>query len=364
MTPASTPDATQQGPVVAESVDTPTQTNSAGTEASEGKRNLGKFIEDNGSVWTAGVLLVIVVGFAVSTPNFFTQQGWQAVSVSATLILLLAIGQTFVIVSGGIDLSVGGVLGFAGMMSALVMSKLLTSGMSQTTIMLIGLVVALTVGMVVGAVNGLISTRFSLIPFIVTLGTLGICQGGTQLANGGQEISNIPLDLLIWGNKVILDGWLAVPVAVTAGVAAIAWISLSKTRFGRRTHAIGSNAQAAQRTGINVSRHLVVVYMVSGLFAGLAGFIAMAQLGVATVTAGQNTELAAIAAVVIGGTSLVGGRGSVAGTVLGALIVAVLETGLVIARVNSAWQLIAVGAILIGALLADQQRLRAARTAR
>jgi ribose transport system permease protein len=222
----------------------------------------------------------------------------------------------------------------------------------------------LVVGACFGLVNGWLITRFSVTPFIVTLGMLGVCQGGTQLANGGQEISNIPIDLLLWGNKVVLGGWLAIPVAITAAVAAIAWVYLAKTRFGRRTYAIGSSSQAAQRTGINVRRHLIKVYVLSGLIAGLAGFIAMAQLGVATVTAGQSSELSAIAAVVIGGASLVGGRGSVIGTVLGALIVGVLETGLVIARVNSAWQLIAVGVILIGALLADQQRVRAARAAR
>ncbi|QYN18804.1 ABC transporter permease [Amycolatopsis sp. DSM 110486] len=326
-------------------------------------RPLPDFLERNASLWTLGVLVLIIVGFAATTDNFLTKQGWQAISVSGTEILLLAVGETFVIVSGGIDLSIGAVLGFSGMVSAVVMRSLLGTGSGAGLVMVTGLVVSLTVGAVFGLVNGLVITRFKVTPFIVTLGALGVAEGATLLLNGGQDISDLPPRLSEIGNLLLADGWLAVPVAVAVAVTVVAWVFLAKTRYGRRAHAIGSNAQAAVRTGIDVRAQLVRTYVLSGLVAGLAGYLAMAQLGVATITAGQSDELSAIAAVVIGGASLSGGRGSIAGTAIGAAIIAVLETGLVIAKANSAWQLIVVGAILVGAVLADQQRVRAARSA-
>lgn len=330
--------------------------------ATDWSGTLRNFLGRSSSLWTFGVLVIITLGFAIAADGYFTKQGWNATSISATEILLLGVGETFVIVSGGIDLSVGSVLGLSGMTSAWVMQKLMTSGLGPNPIMLIGLAAGLGIGALFGFLNGLVITRFSLTPFIVTLGTLGIAQGCTQLMNGGQEISDIPAKLPELGNKLLFGGWVALPVLVTAVVAALAWVCLAKTRFGRRSHAIGSNSQAVTRTGVNVNRHLLRIYTLSGLVAGLAGYIAMSQLGVATITAGANDELSTIVAVVIGGASLYGGRGSIAGTVVGALIVAVLQTGLVVAKTNSAWQLIAVGLILIGALLADRQRVKAART--
>ncbi|MBW9110449.1 ABC transporter permease [Microbacterium trichothecenolyticum] len=321
-----------------------------------------RFLGRAASLWTFGILLMIVIGFALTTNNFFSKAGWQAISLNSTEVLLIAIGGTFVIVAGGIDLSVGSVLALSGIVSAMVMSSLVDSQRGAIETMIIGLMVALAVGAGAGAVNGLIITGFNVSPFIVTLGMLGVARGLTQLANGGQEVSNLPPELVVIGNSFLLDGWIAVPVAVTIVAAFTGWLFLAKTRFGRRIKAIGSNSQAATRTGIKVKRYLLLTYILSGLMAGLAGFSAMSQLGVATITAGQGIELAAVAAIVIGGTSLYGGRGSVAGTVVGALIVAVLETGLIIARANSAWQIIVVGIILIGAVLVDRQRARVARS--
>lgn len=324
--------------------------------------SIRRYLGRASSLWTFGILLVIVVGFALTTNNFFTKAGWQAVSLNSTEVLLIAIGGTFVIVAGGIDLSVGSVLALSGIVSALVMSNLVDRQFGATEIMVVGLLVALAVGASAGAINGLIITGFNVSPFIVTLGMLGVARGLTQLANGGQEVSNLPPELIVIGNSFLLGGWIAIPVAVTIVAAFVGWMFLAKTRFGRRTKAIGSNTQAAMRTGVNAKRYLLLTYVLSGFMAGLAGFSAMSQLGVATITAGQGVELAAIAAVVIGGTSLYGGRGSIAGTAVGALIVAVLETGLIIARANSAWQTIVVGIILIGAVLVDRQRARVARS--
>lgn len=313
------------------------------------------------TLWTFCVLLLLILSFSVFTVGFFSKSGWTAISVAVTQLLLLAIGETFVIIAGGIDLSVGGVLGLSGMGSAWIMSQLLEKNTQPAITIAIGVMVAIVIGAVFGLLNAFVITRLSLTPLIVTLGTMSVAQGVTQLMNHGQEISELPPQLAHIGNKMILQGWIAVPAAVALAATIIAWIVLSRTRFGRRTRAIGSNTEAALRTGINTRTHLTAIYLICGMFAGIAGVTATAQLGVATVSAGTGDELNAIVAVILGGASLHGGRGSIGGTVVGALIVAVLDTGLIVAKVNSAWQLIAVGTILIFALIADRQRLRFAR---
>lgn len=323
--------------------------------------SLARLSERAGSLWTLGVLVLIVVVFCITTPNFLSKATWLATSVAAVEILLLALGQTFVIISRGIDLSVGSVLGVSGMVSAYLMQDLLASGTGDTAVIVIGLLVCLGVGGGLGMVNGLVITRLGISPFVATLGMLGIAAGGAQLVNDGQEVSGLPVALSSdIGNKVLFDNWVPVPVLVAAVLAVLAALVLHRTRFGRRTFAIGSNEEAALRTGINVKRHLLLIYIISGLFAGMAGFLVTAQLSVASVNAGQNDELASIAAVVIGGASLFGGRGAIAGAVVGTMIVVVLETGLVVAKVEPAWQVIAIGVILIAAVWADQGRLKLA----
>ncbi|MGH2870613.1 MAG: ABC transporter permease [Solirubrobacteraceae bacterium] len=308
------------------------------------------------SVWTLGVLFVIVAVFAITTADFLTKQAWLAISIDATEVMLLAIGQTFVIVSRGIDLSVGAILGFAPFVGAWMMSKLIGHAGTPETIA-VGFGVTIAVGLTLGLVNGFVITKMRITPFIATLGMLGIATGATDVLNGGQEISNIPPHIVDIGNAQVLSGWIAIPVLVTAVVALASGFALSYCRFGRRCYAVGSSPEASLRAGISVDRHLIAVYVVSGGLAALSGFLVMSRLGVASVAAGQNDELNAIAAVVIGGASLFGGRGTIVGAVLGTLIIAVLNTGLIIANVDPSWQVVAVGLILIAAVWADQQRV-------
>lgn len=308
------------------------------------------------NAWTLGVLVLIVAVFAATTPYFFTKQAWVAISIDATEVMLLAVGQTFVIVTRGIDLSVGAILGFSAFVGAWMMSRLMSGSMGSTEIIAIGFVTTMAVGLLLGLINGLVITKLNITPFIATLGMLGAATGGTYLLNGGQEISTIPGQISKIGNTQVLGGWVPIPVLVTAVVAAIAAVVLHFCRFGRRTYAVGSSSGAAVRAGINTQRHLIKVYVLSGGLAALSGFLVMSRLSVASVTAGQNDELNAIAAVVIGGASLFGGRGTILGSVLGTLIIAVLNTGLIIAGVDPSWQLIAVGVILVAAVWADQQR--------
>lgn len=317
--------------------------------------------ERAGSMWTFGVLAAIIAGFSFTTTNFLTQQTWLAVSVAATHVLLLAVGQTYVVISRGIDLSVGGVLGLTGMASGLLMSNLMHAGWSDPLTIALGGLAALAAGAVLGTANGLVITRLNVTPLIATLAMLGVAQGLTQLLNHGQELADLPVGLGEFGNRVLLGGWVPVPVLICAVITVVAALVLHRTRFGRRTYAIGSNPEAALRMGINVRRHVTLVFLLSGALAGVTGFLVMAQLSAASVTAGTGAELKSITAVVIGGASLFGGRGTIAGAVIGTAIIAVLETGLVIARVSSAWQLLAVGLILVAAVWADQQRLRLAR---
>ncbi|HEY3883067.1 MAG TPA: ABC transporter permease [Trebonia sp.] len=312
-----------------------------------------------GSIWTLGVLLLLIAAFCLVAPNFHTKAAWVATGLAATEVMLLAIGETFVIVNRGIDLSVGANLGLSGMVSGSVMSTMLS--LPQPLVLAVGLVVALAVGTAVGLVNGIVVTRLRITPLVATLGMMGAATGATQLINNGQELSSLPTDIFKLGNNAVLGGWIPVPVLVVAVVVAAAGYLLHQTRFGQHCFGIGSNPEAAERTGINVARHTTLVYSLAGACAGLAGYLVMAQLAAASVTAGQTDELSAIAAVVIGGVSLFGGRGTIAAAVIGTLIITVLQTGLVVAQLTSSWQVIAVGVVLVVAVFADQQRLRLAR---
>ena len=196
-------------------------------------------------------------------------------------------------------------------------------------------------------------SRLNIPAFVVTLGTLGICTGLSDLIYGGQEISTLPPALARIGDTN-LGGWVPVTVLVWVVLAVIFGLVLAKTRFGTYTYAIGDSCEAASRAGVDYRRHLLKVYMIAGGLAGVAGVTVMARLGVASPTAGSNDNLNAIAAAVIGGTSLFGGRGTIAGSVIGTAIISVLLTGLIIVNVPPFWQLVAVGVVLIAAVYVDQ----------
>ncbi|MGV8885367.1 MAG: ABC transporter permease [Microbacteriaceae bacterium] len=316
------------------------------------------FGRGDGDVARVTIFILLVVTLGLISPSFFSQASWLATSQSATVIVLLAIGQAFVIITGGIDLSVGAVLGCSAMISASVMRNLVVSEVDSWTVVFVGVIVSLAAGLFMGLINGLVITKLKITPFIATLGMLGVASGTTNLINNGTEIVNVPAQLGFIGNTTLFGGWLAIPVAVTIIVAIIAAIVLARTRFGMRTYAIGSNSAAARRAGIGVDRHLIAVYMISGLTAGIAGFLLMSRFVSASPLAGTSQELAAIAAAVIGGASLVGGRGSILGTVIGASITATLQIGLILAGVASFWQTVTIGVIIVLAVYGDQLRIR------
>ena len=303
--------------------------------------------------WIFGALVVTVVGFSIASPDFLTQDNWLNTSSSAVEVLLLAAGQTFVIISGGIDLSVGAALGLSGMAGGWVMANGFAAGTSPALVTAVGILVALAVGLLVGLVNGSLIARYKIPPFVVTLGTLGIATGAADLVSNGLEISNIPTAISQIGNTDI-GGWVPIPVLVAAVACVITGVLLAKTRFGAYTYAIGDNRQAAVRAGIRDKRHLVKIYMMSGFLAGVAGVLVMARLSAASPTSGSNDNLDAIAAVVIGGASLAGGSGTIVGSVIGTAIISVLLTGLIIVNLPPFWQLVAVGIVLIVAVYADQ----------
>ena len=316
-------------------------------------------VERIGAFWTLGVLLALIVAFGIMNPNFISRGAWLATSTAATGILLLSLGQTFVIATAGIDLSVGAVLGLSGFVGAWTMSTLLANSPETggAVIVAIGMVAGVAGGAVAGFINGLVITRMGVTPLIATLGMLGIATGTGYLIGHGQPIASIPEETGAIGFTNVF-GWFPVPVLVALGLAIACSYALNRTRFGRRTLAIGSNVDAARRAGINVGRHLTAIYAVSGALAGVGGMLLVTRLSAASPGAGSGQELNSIAAVVIGGTSLMGGRASIAGSVVGAYILAVIQTGLVVAAVDPFWQFVAVGVVLVLAVWADRQRTR------
>ncbi len=317
-----------------------------------------RFMERIGPLWTLGVLIIIVVIFGAVAPDLYTKAAWLATSNYAVEYLVLAIGQTYVIVTSGIDLADGATLGFSAMAGSILMQNLLASHAPALLTDVGGVALILASGAGIGLVNGLIITRVKLPPFIVTLGTLTAVTGATDLLNNATEVTNLPSFVSTLGTASILSGWLPIPVLITLALALVFGLVLSRTRFGLRTYAIGSNELAARRAGIKVDRHLIWVYVISGFLAGVAGLLVTANFSAASPIAGANDELYAIAGVVIGGASIFGGRGTIFGTVIGTGIIAVLTTGLVLANVQPFWQQVAIGAVVIGAVTVDRVRTR------
>jgi ribose transport system permease protein len=311
------------------------------------------------------VLIGLIAFFSIwQGHKFFDATNFRNIALDASQLMLLAVGMTFVIITAGIDLSVSAVLVFSAVVGAKLMSRFSGSPAevrkydfpNQEIGIPIGLAAAVLCGVGWGLINGLLITKLKLPPFIVTLGTLGMALGLAQIYSGGASVTYVPYDVQteIGARKVF--GFLPILVIITATVVVIAVITLSLTRFGRYTFAIGSNAAAARRAGINVDRHLIKVYTLSGTMAGLAGAMDVARFATASTSTHSADNLNAISAVVIGGTSLFGGMGSIIGSVVGTFIPAVLRTGLVIGGINPFWQQVCIGAILIVAVYIDQRR--------
>ncbi len=322
-------------------------------------KKMGRGLRD---LWMGGILLALIIGFGVDAPAFLSRASWVNTSETGLEVLLIALGETFVICTAGIDLSVGANLGFSAMAGAWVMTHWFTVGPgSDAGIVVAGVVATLVAAGFIGALNGILVAWGRIPPFVVTLGTLGMATGFALLINNGFEISTIPSSIGTIGNMTVVDGWLPVPVIIGAVITIVAGLVLAKTRFGAYTLSIGDSTEAAVRAGINEKKHLFKVYLLAGILAGVAGLVVMGRLGAASPTSGSTTNLNAIAAAVIGGTSLFGGRGTILGTVFGTGIIAVLLTGLIVINVPTFWQEVAVGVVLIAAVFIDSLRQKSGR---
>ena len=310
------------------------------------------------SVWILGVLLVIVAFFSLAAGEKFLSTGnFSLISQNIAVWAVLGVGMTFVIVTAGIDLSIGSVLVFSSVVAARVMEHVGGDGWGVAGL---GLLAALAAGTAWGTLNGFLVAKARIPALIVTLGSLSVALGLAQVITGGIDIRSVPEALTDFNTYERVLGIPALPFVALITVALGALV-LHRTRFGRYTYAIGSNQVGARRVGINVDRHLMQVYALSGAMAGLGAMLALAQFGTTTIAGQSLTNLNVIAAVVIGGTSIFGGEGSVFGTLVGLFIPAVLQAGFVIIGVESFWQGVAVGTVLVAAVYVDQSRRAAAQ---
>ena len=295
------------------------------------------------------VLVALSAAMAVLSPFFLSFSNFLNILLATSTIGVLAVAATFVIGSGGLDLSLGSVMGLAGVVGAFVAVNLGAPS-------LFGALACVLAGALAGYVNGQIITRAFVPAFIVTLGMLGIARGLALVISGGRVIYGLPPGLLYLGQGRPFG--VPMPVVILVVTAVVAHCVLAYSRFGRHTLAIGDSEGAARAAGIRVEKHRRVIYTLSGALAGLAGMLFMARINSGDPTAGLNYELTAITAAIIGGTNLFGGRGSILGTMIGALIMGVLQNGLNLLAVQSYYQQMAIGAVLILAVFIDQYQLR------
>jgi ribose transport system permease protein len=310
--------------------------------------------------WILILLVALMLIFSLLAPGkFLTEFNVRTMAENVAVLLVIAVGETFVMSTGGIDLSVGYVMLFSGVTSAQVMNW---GGRNPTDsgwdVVLLGLVVALGSGLAWGVLNGVLVAKAKVPALIATLGTLGMSWGLAEILSNGQDLRYIPSIIGDMGSSRFIFDKVPLVVIVACLVAIAGAVVLTFTRFGRYTLAIGSNHEAARRAGINVDRHLIKVYAMSGILAGFAAFMSLAIFTTTTLSGHANDNLQAIAAVVIGGTSLVGGVATISGTTIGVCIPMVLFSGFTILGYQSFWRDVAVGAVLVLAVYIDQLRRR------
>jgi ribose transport system permease protein len=302
-------------------------------------------------------LALVVVFSALAPASFLDTTNFRNIAISVSILAVLGVGTTFIIVTGGIDLSMGSVLVFSGVVSSMAMERV--GGGQGWSSAVVGIVVALASGTAWGLLNGFLVAKAKVPPMIVTLGTFGAALGLAQVLTGGIDLRAVP-DVLV--DSIGFGAIAGIPglVVVAAVIAALGIVLLHRTKFGLHTNAVGSNAEACRRVGINVDRQLIMVYAFAGLLAGLAGILNLTYFRSTTIGGNSLTNLDVIAGVVIGGTSLFGGIGTVFGTVIGLLIPATLRNGFVILGIPPYWQQVVVGAFLVSAVYLDQLRRSAA----
>lgn len=300
-------------------------------------------------------LALLVLGLSLMSDRFFTLDNTINVFRQISINVCLSIGMTMIILSGGIDLSVGSILALAGAVAAGLMKNGMTLDYLGVQLQFTawgGIVAGIVVGTVLGLCNGVVITRFNLPPFVATLGMMSVARGLTMLWTGGFPITSLGDEFGQLGTGYFLG--IPMPVWIAAALVGVFVVVTERTRFGRYLYAIGGNERAAQLSGISVSWVKLWVYGLGGLLAGIAGLIVTSRLDSATPSAGAGYELDSIAAVVIGGTSLSGGRGSIWGTVLGCLIIGILNNGMVLLEVSPFWQQVVKGVVIIAAVAIER----------
>jgi len=290
------------------------------------------------------VFLGLCIAISIMTPNFLLPQNLVNVMIQISINALLATGMTFVIISGGIDVSVGSVAALAGIVATAIIKMMPEAGVF--TSISISLVVSIVVGVVVGGINGLAITKFNITPFIATMGMLSIARGFAFVYTQSKPIFDLPASFGWIGQGYIAD---IVPVIVLLMVAImyLAHVVLDKTSFGRYIFAVGSSEDVAKLSGINVNQVKMSVYIISGILSALGGVCLASRLATGQPAAASGYELAAIAAVVMGGTSMNGGKGKIINTVIGLLTIGIINNGLSLMQVSSYWQTITMGVIIL-----------------
>jgi ribose transport system permease protein len=332
-----------------------------------------------GRNWVLLFLLLEVVVFSALGTRFLSLENLQNIFVATTVVLLLGMGETFVIITGGIDLSVGFVMGFGAVICAKFMVILQAAGLPQAASIPLAALICLIIGLVPGLINGTLVARLKVPPFLATFGMYGIAYGFSEIISKNTPISGLPPAAGVIGNEYLfyivpqkmvsflvrpqnitrteMRSMLAIiPIIVVIAFVFVAIFSflLRRTRFGQHTYAIGGSMDSALRSGINVISHLTRIYMISSFFASLSGVLYVLKYVTGRADAGSARMLDAVVAVVIGGASLYGGSGTVKGTIIGALIIATLETGMVNLGIPYHNRYIVIGGILIFAVVIDQ----------
>jgi ribose/xylose/arabinose/galactoside ABC-type transport system permease subunit len=301
------------------------------------------------------VFALLCIAAAVLTHGTFLQpDNLRNVLRQVSMESIIAVGMTLVIISGGIDLSVGSTVALTGVIACLTMTNLPGPFL---VVFPVSVLVGLLAGALCGAFNGFFVTKFDIPPFITSLAVMTAARGLSYIICGGQPIWNLP-DGFSWVGRGFVFGFVPVPVIVMFLFIIAGHIFLSQTRYGRYVYAVGGNAEAARLSGINVKRYLFLVYVLIGVLAAVAGIILASRLGAGDPKSGMMWELTVIAAVVVGGTSLNGGEGSIVGTFFGALIIGVVNNTLNLMNVDAYWQQVVLGSVILSAVLLDRMKNR------
>ncbi len=294
------------------------------------------------------VLLITVILLSLASPFFMTWDNWRNILDQSALQIIIAVGMTFVICTGGIDLSVGAVTALSGVCMAVAMH----AGVSVEIAILLGI----AAGVLVGMSNGWLISQLNLNPFIVTLGTMSVGRGVALILTTGIPIYGFPKAFTWWGNGHI--GPVNPPMLIAVFITLLGALVLNKTKLGYYTLALGGNEEALRRSGVAHKTYKLIIYIICGITAALGGLIVTARLNTAEPLAGWMFELDAIAAVVLGGTDMKGGRGSITGTIMACLLLGMLRNGLTILNIPSYYQQLAIGIIILVALIISELRLR------